>query len=593
MIESSSTAVLPAAADALAIGDFVQSLRLRLHACIDESLASFAELISIGDFDTANGLHLKSEDIKEIVITQTSAMCRQLMEAFRGTVSASFEQVVGLAVEYDQQQSFLQGTQATQTSLKEKVSSLISKVEENRSKRQSLLEKELEAFTFERIEKVRNEVTIRLQDFSSKEVVYQPSSSHLADPMPEILDIESVESQYFDRFFETKFGAQSSQLMTQSQLEYYLSRPVSLTQSFHAVTGYKLFRLAGPHKRGQLCCAGKVTESEKRGDGRQYGFHNLRQGAEASVFWICELDVQGQQMHELFQLDFEANLIEFRAPNTFVITDQIFSRIVIVKDSIVVNKFYFTNHKQKTAGGFGSFNTKSPFSRMEVQSDQLIFWYDGELFSARFEKGSVIEKYNPEARVQGFAFINEKLVVMNAMGLFLFHSRGVFKAEHQTKHPVNPEILARLDTGKGLCCYNLLLLGKSLLTFIQVEKEEKNTGEKYYSLITHLSFKGSDMKLEAVLWVPFLDRETHFMQAKTVAIRGILHALLYTDQIHDELYLICVQNQLLHLVKVFKLQDSSVEDPKPSMFTLGVSSDSKLLIGRSEYSVIRSIEFVA
>ncbi len=215
----------------------------------------------------------------------------------------------------------------------------------------------------------------------------------------------------------------------------------------------------------------------------------------------------------------------------------------------------------------------------------------GELYCVDYLNGSVIEKYANNQRVRGFDLFKDKLIIMNMMGQFFFHTPGVLEPGFKADHPKDLRISVVLTKKYTLSCYNMVLLRNSLLTFIKSDAD--NTVGNH--MICHISFKEGELCLDTTLLIPVAERDSSlYFSAQRLTIQGIEHLVVYSTKHCDDINLICIHNSKLHMIKIFKASGWCTSNNQKLDFSFcGVTRDNKLLISSEDVSDIRSIEFLA
>ena len=560
-MDSLSKASIPSESGHAALMDFLAPNRAKLEDCLQEAVASFAELYAAVDGHKELSSLVRKEDIKEIVTSQTTALCKDILQAADSAFQSAYELMIELAFETDNQRELLYKS-AAPDKCKLLMRGLMEQAEQHREARKQLLARRIDRLHDRQLQGIREQVTVQLDELM--EIGESVSAKKPATDDRELTQIQeqiticSVDTSLQESTWYTAPGKKKH--LSEDQLSMY--RNASLAANISKVQlppNFKVVSFSKFYKIGHLCCVQKQANPQNPGQQGPHGaqlpaqpvryqpYNNPGQANINHSYEVGEFDIEANSYTKLFDIDFP--VLEFLTyKNLIIVVDKTLIRVRIYEGSNIVHALEvdFDRYNQSQA---------MPFKPIAIQKNYLFFWcINGEFMKMDLENKFSTELLYMKTKLRGFGFIGDHFVQLDELGWISFFDLENNNLSSRHIHKFTPEQEETLGEKGTVNYYNMYADHDVIITFWKYSRPAQLPNTQ----LTALVMRGGKLVAISGFEIPHELPASNIETLRPFDLLGIRHLMMMARATPFNMFMICIEHDRLFLKKIVKMVDEKV-----------------------------------
>lgn len=586
-------ACIPAISEQAAVLGFLAPIRAKLEDCLEESMASLAELFAAVDGHKELATLVRKEDIKEIIASQSASLCRDILKTVDSSFQSTYELMAELAFETDNQRALLYKSSAPDK-CKALMKEVVDQLEQARDARKQLLAHRIESVHSQQLKEIREQVTVQLDDLAA---IGEPSPVQQSRPeerdqsqVGEQLTICSVETSLFEDVSFTTPG--KKRFVSEEQLSQYRNASLAVnTSKIQLPPNFKIASFSRFYKTGHLCCIQKSANPQApvhQGpnnpvpvQGRYQQYQNPAQPHLNQSNEVGQFDIEANSYTKLFDIDFA--VLEFLTyKNLIIMVDKNLIRLRIYEDSTILHSLEvdYDRYNQSQA---------MPFKPMAIQKNYLFFWcINGEFMKMDLENKFSTELLYMKTKLRGFGFIRGHLVQLDELGGISFFDLDSNNLLSRYSHKFTAEQEATLGDKGTVNFYNMHADHDMIITFWKYTRPGQMPNTQLTALVTRAGQLEAVSGFEIPHDLPAANIET----LRTFEVAGIRHLMLMSRVGPFNMFMLCIERDRLFLKKIVKMVDEKqYKVTQTEKFFLEVIAGDRVLMSHANKPYLCIAEF--
>jgi len=539
--------------------DFLAPNRAKLRECLEESMASFAELFAAVDGNRELAALVRKEDIKEILAAQASALCSDLLKAVDSSMHSTYELLAELAFETDNQRALLY-TASTADKCKSLMKEALDQVELTRESRKQLLARRIDTLHGQQLREIREQVTVQLDELTEicePSAVSRPVSEDREQmQVGEQLTICSVDTSLFENIMYTAPG--KKRFVSDEQLLQFRNASLAVNISkLQLPSNFKIASLSKFYQTGHLCCIQKPANPQAPvhqgphnpvpAQGRYQHYQNPAPPNLNQIFEVGQFDIEANSYTKLFDVDFA--VLEFLTyKNLIIVVDKNLVRLRIFENSIAVHSLEVDYDRYNQAQAM-------PFKPIAIQKNYLFFWcINGEFMKMDLENKFSTELLYMKTKLKGFGFIGDNLVQLDELGMISFFHLDSNNLTSRHNHRFTQEQEATLGDKGAVSFYNMHVDHDVIITFWKFSRPAQLPNTQ----MTALVLRGGQLEAVSGFEIPHDLPAANIETLRAFEVAGFRHLMLMARVSPFNMLVVCIERERIFLKKIVKMVDEKL-----------------------------------